>query len=424
MTQRRAEPATPAGVVLPYFTAPDPHLTHDGGGRDPLGMQPVWSEIGRGLVPCLASPVAQVSGVRAVLLIHWIGALPALAALQHSDKRRRGFLRLMEGILEYWLYQQQDSRHQVCFGGRSLQADNFTVEASSTKTVANGLHLYYRGSCRRAGFFDKDWNLDEALGRQFASLWPEAATAVLAPAIASGLAGRKVHVRALFNDHPALPAALSCVFGDQGIHVRLRGLLGEEEKYHALARQFGALRRTDKSPLHQRVQKLESAPLAHALEQMHNCEPFLLVMQDVFNLLLASGNVPLAQLAQDVGAFLEPMRQRARNFLTLAGKLKTRRMRHMQELAQTLAAPGGIDAAGVAHAFIVHLLAYHEACMEERGKEPLVLVEVERIVVASGGDADAAAARKRLLSGVPWDHDYYLNTAATIHQQLYSGEKP
>jgi hypothetical protein len=59
---------------------------------DPLGFLPVWSAFARRLVPNVASPVVQVDGIKAVLLILWLGEDAKIAdalflsALMASDE--------------------------------------------------------------------------------------------------------------------------------------------------------------------------------------------------------------------------------------------------------------------------------------------------------------------------------------------------
>ena len=160
---------------LSLFTQVDPELNRESAGRDPLGLLPVWSAIGRELVPNLASPVLQANGIRAVLLIHWLGERPRLQELLTNAARQRGFIRLMEGVIEYWLKQ---SGLPICYGSQALLSGGtaFTVSARSGKTVVNGLHQYYRGSCERAGLVDDDWRVDAWLGDLFERVWNDTAS--------------------------------------------------------------------------------------------------------------------------------------------------------------------------------------------------------------------------------------------------------
>jgi len=145
-------------LQYPYFTNSDPALVRSGGGRDPLSLLPVWSSFGRVLVPNLASPVTQVNGVIAVLFIHWLYERPLEKFFSEGDKSFRQYFRLIEGLLEYFLWNASPSHNGHCFGTRALSADgdDFKVTARDARTAVNGLYQYYRGTCRRADLLDGD----------------------------------------------------------------------------------------------------------------------------------------------------------------------------------------------------------------------------------------------------------------------------
>jgi len=401
--------------ILPYFTQPDPALNRESAGRDPLGVLPVWSEIGRGLVPCLASPVLQANGIRAVLLIHWIGDLPRFQKLLTSAARMRGFFRLMEGIIEYWL---SVSDRKICFGSQALAAagSEFKVAATSRKTVANGLHQYYRGSCQRAGLFDGDWAVEGALGALFEKVWSDTATKALADALRQVLERGKLAVDPLLKANPELSQAFGRVFEDSAISAHLCCILGED-RHRALGRTFAELRQQDLA-LHERAERLASSELSAEIERMHLCEPFLLVLQDTFTILRASPGVLVSTVVAGMQHCWDRMRERASSFALLEGQVRSPRMRPLQKLAQLLVTPGQATTQETMAVFVHALVAYHRECMEERGRDPMVVLEGEVIVLPGGAERDADFARKRLVSGQPWDNDYYLNTAAIIYRQL------
>lgn len=401
--------------IFPYFTQPDSELNRNSAGRDPLGLLPVWSEIGRGLVPCLASPVLQANGIRAVLLIHWIGELPRFQKLLTNAARMRGFLRLMEGVIEYWL---SVSERDICFGTQALAASGkqFNLTAKSGKTVANGLHQYYRGSCQRAGLFDGDWAVDDALGALFDKVWSDAATKALVDALGPVLERGKLAVDPLITSNPQLYQAFERVFDDSAIGSHLYCILGEE-RHRALAQTFSALRR-EKLELHERAARLASDELAVEIERMHLCEPFLLVLQDTFSILRASPGMTLSAVAASIQHCSEQMRERAAAFTRLEGQVRSPRMKRVQKLAQRLANPEQSTVQDMLEAFARALVDYHCECMEERDRDPIVLLEGDVLVLPGGAEQDADFARKRLVTAQPWDNDYYLNTAATIHRQL------
>lgn len=399
-------------------------MSREPAGRDPLGLLPVWSTIGRELVPNLASPVLQASGVRAVLLIHWIGERPPFQALLTNAKRQRGFIRLMEGVIEYWLKQ---SGRTICYGSQALLGggEDFTVSAGSGKTVANGLHQYYRGSCERAGLFDDDWIVDARLGSLFERSWNEAATTALAQALEPYLERGPLLIREVAG-HKKINAALESVFQDQAIRDYLRCILGED-KYRALAQTFAGLRRRD-IPLHQRAKLLTSQALSGQIDDMHRCEPFLLVLQDTFDILRASANESVAGVAAKIQPSLPQMRLRAVAFTGLAAAITkagpARRMRELQRLARLLVHPRHASESATLIEFVEALIRYHRDCMEARGRDPLVALEGQLVAVHGGDERNPDFALKRLACDDPsWDNDYYLNAASAIYKQLH-GEQP
>jgi hypothetical protein len=88
-------------LIFLYFTANDPKLIRADSGCDPLGLLPVWSALGRDLVPYLVTPVKQLNGAKAVLLIHWLEK-PMDEIIQKNGAGFPSFFRLTEGLLEYY----------------------------------------------------------------------------------------------------------------------------------------------------------------------------------------------------------------------------------------------------------------------------------------------------------------------------------
>lgn len=401
--------------ILPYFTSHDPSLTRQSTGRDPLGLLPVWSEIGRGLVPCIASPVLQINGVKAVLLIHWLTDVPALQPVLAKKGRARGFFRLMEGVIEYWLHKH---RRSVCFGSQALNAggEDFRVSIGTGKTVANGLHQYYRGTCQRAGLLDDAWRSDPEVGSILGTVWSRAATAALVAGLEPCFAPRSWLLPARLLADPALDKAFAGVFGDRKLHQRLDQLFGSEV-HRALAREYLSLRSLDGLRRDERIARLASDHLGEELDRVRRCEPFLLVLQDVFDLMRTSSTRAVRELALELSPFLQPMRERARAFLPLGDHVRTRRMGPLRKLALILAAQDG-DPQPTLERFIRDLAEHHAASMRERRRDPMVVVEHDMIAAPVEADRNPAAARQRLADGHPWMNDYYLNTASTLYRQL------
>lgn len=89
----------------------------------------------------------------------------------------------------------------------------------------------------------------------------------------------------------------------------------------------------------------------------------------------------------------------------------------LQKLAAALAAQGD-DPGLTLERFIRALAEHHADSMRERGRDPMVIMEGDRITAPVEADRNPAEARKRLVDGYPWINDYYLNTASTLYRQL------
>ncbi|MFM0591947.1 hypothetical protein [Paraburkholderia dilworthii] len=415
--------AMPAGG-FPYFTNADPALSRSSGGRDPLGLLPVWSAFGRRLVPNLASPVGQVNGIKAVVLIQWLINLDEFQSLLERNGARRRFFRLMEGLVEYWLYH---NGQPACFGHNALAAggERFSVSTGMGKTVANGLYQYYRGTCRRAGLVDDKWMVPLGVARQIAGHWTAGATRELKAALAVPL---EPGGKSLFPGQHlggALAKALSGVFNRDTLHQTLQQCLFGDTDQQTLAREFLALRThaaTKDLEFKDRVDRLALPQLADAIDCVQRCEPFLLVMQDAFDYLRGSPGKRLDLVARDLAAMLPAIGNRAARFVTLASEQDSARMKQMQLLAENLAsatkaAPASSEA--VLTAFLRELIAYHTRCMKERGRDPMVVIEGDTVLLPVPGDRAPKDASERLASGRPWMNDYYLNTASNLFGQLF-----
>jgi len=426
MTERELDSsavAMPAGG-LPYFTDADPALSRSSGGRDPLGLLPVWSAFGRRLVPNLASPVRQVNGIKAVVLIQWLVNLDKLQPLLERDGARRRCFRLLEGLVEYWLYR---SGHAYCFGNNALAAGgkSFSVTATMAKTVANGLYQYYRGSCRRARLVDDNWAVAPDVARQLSVCWTPGATEKLITALADPLKSGAKPLVPEQHLSGALAIALDRIFDRDTLRETLQGRLFGDTEQQTLAREFLALRKSataGKLSFGDRVKALVSPTLDHAIDCVLRCEPFLLVMQDAFDYLRGSPGKKLDLVARELEPLLRDMGRRAARFVPLAGEQDSARMKHMQVLAQILAGAATATASSndaVLIEFLRELVAYHARCMKERGRDPMVLIEGDVVLLPVAGDRSLHDARARLEKGQPWLNDYYLDTASNLYEQVF-----
>ncbi|MEZ7525949.1 hypothetical protein [Burkholderia vietnamiensis] len=59
----------------------------------------------------------QINGIKAVVLIQWLANENVFQPLLAANDAPRNFFRLMEGLIEYWLYHNEQ---RFCFGRTAL----------------------------------------------------------------------------------------------------------------------------------------------------------------------------------------------------------------------------------------------------------------------------------------------------------------
>jgi hypothetical protein len=422
---------------FPYFTAIDPKLIRADSGRDPLGLLPVWSAFGRDLVPYLATPVRQLNGVKAVLLIHSLEK-PMDEIIQKSGASFRSFFRLMEGLLEYYLWNTLEPRRSLnCYGTRALAADEagFSVKAGDARTAVNGLYQYYRGTCRRAGLLSNDWTVSPQINDVIERCWNSAATNELSQALKGPLADAEQALKPaeVLEKYPAIRTSLKAIFESTTLKSLLAGCLLGEPSHVAFAKLCAqCLEEEDtnggdtsskdriKSRIDRLVMLLEkdtspASSLLEPLDRIRQCEPFLLCLEDCFSYLLASPSATLASVSSELSEDIAVMRTRAEEFLKLKEVTDSGRTLQILCLANFVAE----SADGNLVEFLRELLQYHKHCMAERGRDPWVFLEADKLIIVVSTDMDKQRAKSRLKSGLPWVNEYYLWTADTIYAQLF-----
>lgn len=419
-------------MEYPYFTNTDSTLIRSGGGRDPLSFQPIWSSFGRKLVPCLASPVTQVNGIIAVLFIHWLYEKPLEKFFLDGDKNFRQYFRLMEGLLEYFLWNESSSQEGYCFGTRALSAEgkNFRVTAVDVRTAVNGLYQYYRGTCRRADLLDSDWLPHTEVSDALSDCWDGEATTALKNTLTPPLGNSEAAIfpSAVFMNNQKVNDSVKAVFHSQKLQELLKRQLLGDACHVAFARKCAILnaQKVDYTKegwsnwclgqLKNWMQE-DNCPakdLQNQVFQVQKCEPFLLVMQDCFDYMLASPGEQLPDISAKLKGCTSHIKQRADGFLTLTSSNQSDRMLQMLALAE-------IASSDISR-FLNSILEHHQKCMKERGKDPMVFLDGDKIIAPSPSDRDGNSILKRLESGFPWINGYYLWNAGEIYRQLFGGQ--
>jgi len=410
------------GADLPFFTTHDAALVRVSSVRDPMGLQPIWSAVGRELVPHLASGVTQLSGVKAILLIHWLANGPLQDLL--ATRRFRPYFRLMEGLVEYHLWNPQ-TRDGQCFGKRALSQTPFRVRGGDAGTVANGLYQYYSGTCRRAGLLDANWELSGRVNDIIAKVWEAVATDGLRRAIERALDSpqRGLEPQKLLDDAPEICKALQGFFASPVVTSEIRRNLLGDPAQEALARHCAEIRASTKADQRSTklyVQQLKTrlgrrddpaCGLLPALENIERCEQFLEIVQDGFDLARSLGGRTVSQVASHLARHRSAHRRIAVEFGKLAGPAPSGRWQQMATLADCLACGP--------ENFVEGLVCHHQALMAERGSDPLLSTEQQRIVSALGEERSFEAVEKHLASDSSWTNGYYLPTVAVMYPQLF-----
>lgn len=422
-------------MYFPFFTETDAALSRAGSERDPLGLQAVWSTVGRALVPYLAGPVTQINGIKAVLLIYWLSDTILKRFDLQEDVAFRGYFRLMEGLIEHYLWSIGKERKyaQFCFGTRVLNTSRFEVVTSDRRTAVNGLYQYYRGTCRRAGLLGEDWTIDDGeLRTAFQAAWPTAASTALARKLKDALTKKKPFSPAdALAGSPEIATALASVFNAPPLQEALAGRILGQLKHRALAGKYIELSDSPvpdteaarANPLKWRMDNLyawlqqngcPAASLRSAMEDVLRCEPFLVTVQNCFDLLRASAGATLANLHKELTPYSALLIGRATSFRAIGGGQASARMTQMQDLAACLVAEANMEK------FLHGLIAHHRLLMEERNRAPLVALEGETLCALVAPERTRHATLNRLQSGAPWDNSYYLYSAGVIYGQLFN----
>lgn len=418
---------------LPYFTSLDPDLTRSSGGRDPLGMQSIWSAFGRRIVPNLATPVTQISGIKAVLLIHWLAETHLRDFLDGQDRKFRDFFRLMEGLIEYCLWdlsKKNESHIYFCFGTLALNTEPFAITRSDGRTVANGLYQYYRGTCRRANLLGKDWSVPDTVSLVLEKIWNEKVSKSLKKCLVEALSSSEIQFipAKVFNNEKEIKKKLVALFNNEQLNNLLKQSILGSTPQKKLSKECCAMlleQQTTDEPsegwIKSRIEELFSnsekkdSPTHSLLMDLVNvkiCEPFLLVLQNCFDYMLASPGENLSKIAEKLAPFQKNILPIAKKFLSLETILVTSRMHEFIKLAL---AASNENIAG----FLNALLEYHKIIMNERGRLPMVIEEGGRLVVSGSATVGKVEIEEQLRTAIPWRHDYYIRTAGEIYRQLY-----
>ena len=153
-----------------FFWTPvnDPEIQPEISGRDPLGLQPVWSGVGRLIVPHIANSIWHYEGLLAVMLGYEIARK---LELNLSNKEGRRFFMAWEAVVETHWSIPNSGRHVIYgkrFFAKGLDTEPLFPVKNTNSTMREGLWKFYRGTLRRLDYLTKD--LEMASNKRFS--WP------------------------------------------------------------------------------------------------------------------------------------------------------------------------------------------------------------------------------------------------------------
>jgi len=398
---------------LPYFTTTDKTLLKAQFTRDPLGVLPIWSTIGRGLVPYLAGSVWQIDGIIAVMTI---ARLAEDRLHSQSDKNPVGFWRLMEGLVEYHLFLHE--RRKPCHGKQILAANGVELEITidETNSLCNGLRQYYRGTCVRAQMLDKAYRVSNAWCNTLDSIFKKQPQAIktLASALNKAMDGQNKLKPATHNN--SLSPLWEAVFENDEIRTLLKKrLLGNEDQIEFAKCSAEA---TD-DEIHARFEtikkagKTETWSLHRELDAVFQCAPFISLLERLLDLLLALDGENIQHATDrlsstdlpDAGAQFLKLRD---NHIAYNGQ----RFYTFFELAEHAQAKQWAN-------LIEQLIRHHRKVTEERGRTPFLQIDNQEIVVATPIEGTIDELIEGLASPIPWHYDFYAPVAGSIYKQLF-----
>lgn len=418
----------------PFFSEKDTELLKQGSVRDYLGLLPVWSKIARKLEPNLSGAIHDYQGLEAILFIYYLEKEHFPESLKQNNNFRK-FFRYMEALIEHHFYHSLNIG--PCYGLRLLKGNgaDVTIDISSA-TVVNGLYQFYRGTCRRAGMLSKNWVLDEKAVSTIKTLCESHSSAVneLIQQIEKKILGKDKSVKPVevfSNDQ--IKRLFSALFESEELKAYIGNCLYVDSDLEYYAKACSKV----KSQRKEQVGVSELNPAQHLetyiaadnkqwpyfteLGQIKDSEPFLVLLDDCFQLLHVHGGNKLSvlELLLSKSEVKQSMIDKAVNFQrALSGNSnhESGRIKLLLEMAGLLVGEG-------VKPFLLALLDYHRRIMSSRGAGAMILLDGSKLRITSEiHSSEQTTLVDSIRDNSPWNNGYYINTTARMYNQL-RGEK-
>lgn len=415
-------------ATTPFFSNKDEELITGDTIRDHMGVLPVWSAVARELVPHLANSISNINGIIAVLFIYSFDK----HYFKESDENTfRRYFRLMEGLIEYYFAYGADSNSKPCYGTRLLNSshkEDVRIHPDDKRTFANGLHQYYRGTCRRAKVISNDWEIEERIDQILFTTYFQSkqnpVISLLNSEITKALqkdALKEINPGELFSNE-LIPDLFTSLFNSADVRKYIRSALygDNKKKYYAYACSAVVEQHDDKS----KVTILEELSTFihndnsdwhcfHKLENQLNCEPFLSTIVDCFSMIQIYSGDNIPSVSDFLADSHKELSRKAKLFLKLKPDFSGGRFDDLYVVAEH-AANNDIPT------FLTSLIDYQCSVMARRDKEPMVIIEggiIQKLTDYIVSD------KEDILDNIkrhnPMRNNYFIWTTARIYNQLF-----
>ncbi|MBR7793956.1 hypothetical protein KDM87_15290 [Undibacterium sp. FT147W] len=405
-------------MQLPFFTGTDSDLLRSESTRDPLGLLPVWSQVGHELIPGLASIVSRIDGIQGILFLYT--CLNALSKETRSKKIDEKVLKFLERLWEYHLYKQTDKN--PCFGVTSLSGADFQLSISKMGTVGTGLRQYYRGTCVNKHILASDLKtLNEPylrlckryLNKNMIS-WLEGH--------AKEMGAKEYSISAELAYQQVRSFLVQFSKADAELWIELeKDLINDAQQKHWIEAAFKRSNDLRDEKIHPR--QLVSTIQQYAIENKYDdvankcqnilsCEPFLQVVESAFLLTQKSARASIKELSERLSSTApNRLSEVCQNFIHIG--MSSPRFNQLKHLAEELSKKNY-------RGFILALLSNHYLSIcKSRGKSPVVQVDGDMVIAALLNDSQDNWTESPEI----WRNGYFLDAQMGLYVDLQSRMK-
>lgn len=399
-------------INFPFFTEKDSDILYGESTRDPLGLLPIWSAVGHALIPGLASIVSRIDGIQGILFL-----FTCLQELPRNDERNVSDDELLCFLERLWEYHLNKFSKAPCFGIESLGAIDFKLSIARRGIVSTGLRQYYRGTCINKKILAPDLRtlnepyrsqakatLDSKVIKWLKSKLPEMAAPGYEIAASDAYDTLQKPLEQFSRGNEELWLALERhLISDSGQRPWVEHLVTQYQDF-------------DKSliprlvvSIQEYAHKTEDKELAERCQRIMDCEPFIQLLQSVFLVAQEESRNSVPTLASQLEATApEELSIVCENFQRI--NFPSRRLAKLKGLAESLR---NNDYKGFLHAF---LHDYYGSVCQERGKNPIVLVDGPDIIALK--PEKTGHSWQNSTKPENWENGYFLYAQVSLYQDL------